>query len=239
MFKKFICAALIVLSVFAISEDLFAKGGRGGSFGGGRSSGGFSGGRSSAPSPSRSFGGSRSSSPAPAPSTKVSNPAAQSTPKPTVVQNKAYAAAKTKGLAFSNKADAQADFKAKHAQTYTSKYATEPKTRPEHIPATTNVGGTTYNINYNSQYGGYGYTNALGAWIAYDMMSDAIMMNSMMSRHGYYVGSPTTTVVPAHGVATVPVVYSHGPGYYIMWFFIITVFVGSGILLFVCFTKGY
>jgi hypothetical protein len=101
------------------------------------------------------------------------------------------------GKAFETRESAAADFKSKYGSTYTSKYKTEPAKRPEHIPASTTVGGKTYNITYNQSSGGYGYWNGggpgLGTFIMYDMMSDAIMMNTMMSRHDYYVGPPLST----------------------------------------------
>ena len=32
--------------------------------------------------------------------------------------------------------------------------------------------------------------NSLGTWMMFDAMSDAIVMNSLMSKHGYYHGDP-------------------------------------------------
>jgi len=98
-----------------------------------------------------------------------------------------------KSTTFKTKSSAKADFKKKSASKYTSTYATKPTTRPSYIPNTYSTGGTSYNINYNSRYGGYGYMH-LGTWMMYDMMSDAIMMDTMMRNDGYaYDGMPGYT----------------------------------------------
>jgi len=92
---------------------------------------------------------------------------------------------------YSSKKDAQAAFKKENATKYTSTYTSKPTTRPTHIPQSTSVGGRDYNVTYNVNHGGYGYTNSLGAWVVYDAMSDAIMMNHLMSRNAAYAyGAP-------------------------------------------------
>lgn len=84
---------------------------------------------------------------------------------------------------------------------YTSKYATKPATRPSHVPATTSVGGKQVNITYNQAGGGYGYMNALGTFMMYDMMSDALMRDRMMTSNGYlYQGHPNTVVRGGFGL---------------------------------------
>ena len=113
-------------------------------------------------------------------------------PKPTF-KNKAakqkYESAVKNGTAFKSKSAAQADFKKKHAAEYKSTYPAKPTTRPTHIPQSTNVGGVTHNVTYNQSHGGYGYTNALGAYIMYDLMTDSIHRQSMMNHNGYAVHS--------------------------------------------------
>lgn len=76
-----------------------------------------------------------------------------------------------------SKSEYVSDFKAKNAQTYTNKFTAEPASRPSYIPQTHVVGGNTYNINYNSGYGGYGYYNALGAFIMFDALEHAANNN--------------------------------------------------------------
>lgn len=125
--------------------------------------------------------------------TTPTKPTVQKTLQTTKLDNKISKLTTTNGKTVTRE-EAVKEFKKTHASTYTSKYKTEPKIRPKHIPNTTNVGGSNVNINYNSGYGGYGYTHPItGAWIMYDMMSDAVMMNAMMSNHyspivytGYY-----------------------------------------------------
>ena len=131
---------------------------------------------------------------------------------------KAYDSAKKSGKAFTSRDAAQKDFKAKNADKYKSTYDKKPDTRPEHIPSTTKgADGSTVNITYNQNGGGYGHMNALGAFIMYDMMSDAIMMNSMMSHQGYHVGGPP---VAAYAPMHAPVVYSRGPSLFSVFIFI-------------------
>jgi hypothetical protein len=101
-----------------------------------------------------------------------------------------YEKAKKSGTAFSSKSSAQKDFKTKHSAKYKSTYTSKPTIRPDHIPTSTKgANGNTYNVTYNQGGGGYGYTNSLGAFIMYDAMSDAIMMNSLMHRNNYVVNS--------------------------------------------------
>ena len=104
------------------------------------------------------------------------------------------------GTVFTSKSDAQAAFKKNYGSQYGSKYGTEPKTRPTHIPQSTTVDGKTVNINYNPQYGGYGYTNGLGTFILYDALSDAAMMSMLMSNHNYVTHAPVVTGTTTHTV---------------------------------------
>jgi hypothetical protein len=137
-------------------------------------------------------------------------------------QKQRYESAVKQGTAFSSKAEAQSAFKQKYASQYTSKYTTPPATRPSHIPATTTVGGKTVNVTYNQSYGGYGYTNGLGAFILYDAMSDAIMMNALMSNHNYVTHPP---------MVSSPVVVHHGPSALTVFLWIC--FIGVGIVVLV------
>ena len=100
-----------------------------------------------------------------------------------------YNKAKQNGLAFSTKTDAINHFKTQNSSKYTTKFAAEPKEKPSYIPNATTVGGKTVNITYNQSHGGYGYMHPVtGAWMMYDVMSDMVMMNALMSNHGYHVG---------------------------------------------------
>lgn len=77
----------------------------------------------------------------------------------------------------------------------TSKYSFEPSQRPSHIPTTyADSSGTRRDVVYNQANGGYGYYSGggpgLGTFMMYDALSDAAMMNTMMSRQNYYVGPP-------------------------------------------------
>lgn len=199
--KKHWKKALVVIAVAfmfligAVAEDTYARGGRSGGFSSGRSSG-F---RSSSPSRSTPSKPSTSKPSTTSKSTKPSSTSRSTTPTRTATQQKSYEAAKKNGTAFSSKSQAISSFKSdpKMQTQYTSKYSTQPATRPTHIPQTYSSGGQTYNINYNSQYGGYGYMGPSG-WIAYDFMTmaTAAHMASAMSHHNYYYDAPM--VATAH-----------------------------------------
>lgn len=90
--------------------------------------------------------------------------------------------AKKSGKYHETRKEARADFNKKNKGKYPSKYSKKPATRPDHIPKTVQVNGTTVNINYNSGYGGYGYMSA-GIWIG----SDIAVSNMMMMRQGYFI----------------------------------------------------
>jgi len=126
-----------------------------------------------------------------------SKPQTSSRPQSTVERSK-YEAASKSGTVFKTRESAVADFKAKKATTYTSKFTTEPAKRPDHIPQTYKSNGTSYNVTYNQSVGGYGYWNGggpgLGTFMLYDALSDAVMMNTLMDRDHYYVGDAPTTV---------------------------------------------
>jgi len=122
-------------------------------------------------------------------------------PKRSAAQQKSFEASKKNGTSKMTKQQSMDKFKSDPAMKskYTSKYASKPATRPSHVPATTSVGGKTVNITYNQAGGGYGYMNTLGTFMMYDMMSDALMRDRMMTNNGYlYSGHPSvvgTTVV--------------------------------------------
>ena len=110
-----------------------------------------------------------------------------------------YKAASQSGTVFKTREAAVADFKTKNASTYTSKFTSEPTTRPSYIPQTYSQGGVNHTIVYNQSGGGYGYWSGggpgIGSFLLYDMMSDQLMMNRMMDQRNYYVGSAP---VPYH-----------------------------------------
>jgi hypothetical protein len=208
--------SLLMIMALLLPVDCFAR--PGGSSGGGRSGGfsssrssSFSSSRSSAPkpsaTPSKSGGFSTTKSPTTTSSPTTTGFSSQSSSvakpqsKPTPVDLKTTKMVKV-GNQTMSKDQAVADFKTKHASTYTSKFSSEPAKRPAHIPTTTTVGNTNVNVSYNSQYGGYGYMHpTLGTWMMYDVMSDMAMASMLMNNHGYVAHAP---------VVASPVVYSTG-----------------------------
>jgi len=187
----------IVLSLSMLSDVEARR--SGGSFGGSRSSSSWGGSRSSSSSSSRSSSWGKSSSnkttttrsSSSKPKTFHKAPPRKSVkktvPKKTIsaADKKRISSAKSSGTYFKNRKEATSSFKKKHANTYKSRYATKPTTRPAHIPQTTSVGGRSYNVTYNASYGGYGYMGPSGSWIMYDAMADAAMLAILMNRRGY------------------------------------------------------
>lgn len=105
------------------------------------------------------------------------------------------------GTSFASRNEAETAFKQKFSNTYKSFYDAPPQSRPEHIPASTTIGGASYTIEYRPDLRGYGYYIG-GRWMLYDALSDALWMNALMNRYNYYYGPP---VVP---VAEAPIVTS-------------------------------
>lgn len=135
---------------------------------------------------------------------------------PTATDNALRQKALQSGTAYKTKDDAINSFKSKNADKFPTKFSSEPKTRPDYIPNTYTSGGNTYNVVYNSNFGGYGYYNGLGAWIAYDVMTDALMMNALMARNSYYYPGIH------HTVPSGTVVYNESPRSFFWGFFWIT-----------------
>lgn len=131
---------------------------------------------------------------------KPNTSVAQTSTRPTSnVEAARYKEAVKSGKTFQTREAAVNDFKATKASTYTSRYTSEPPTRPQYIPNSYRSNdGHTYNITYNQSGGGYGYWGGggpgLGTFMLYDLASDAIMMNTMMDRDHYYVGNAPTPV---------------------------------------------
>lgn len=204
---RLMLACVFLVGSFGLAEAKPPGGGFRSSSSSFKSSSGSGWGTRSKPSVSTNSGwGSKSSTKASAtPATKstwsTSRPASSKPVATSAVDAAAYKKAKESGKSFTTPTAAAADFKAKSASKYSSTYKSEPPNRPTHIPQSTAVGGKTVNVTYNAGYGGYGYMHpTLGTWMMYDMMSDAVMMNSMMRHEGYYVGpAPVQTVSAAVG----------------------------------------
>lgn len=174
---------LAVLLVIISSGDAFAR--RGGGFGGGFKSSSSKSSWSSSKSSSSKSKSSWSSSK----STSTSN-RPSSTSKMSAADKAALSKAKSSGTVYKTKDAAKQDFLSKNSSKYTSKYDTKPSTRPSHIPQATTVNGKSYNINYDTRHGGYGYYGPSGSWIAYDIARDATMLSLLMSRNNYVVHDP-------------------------------------------------
>lgn len=148
-----------------------------------------------------------------------------------------YDKAKKQGTMFKNRDEAAKDFQAKHAKEYPSKFDKEPAKRPGYIPSSTQVDGHTYNITYNSRYGGYGYFDPFGRWMLYDAMRDMMMLSMLMGNHGYYYGpAPVYAGEAAYANGAAPVVVQPSSGvsfYYFTKAILLILMVGAFIVLMV------
>ncbi len=199
---------ILALSVICFGSQVEAKGGGGFS----SSSRSFSSSSSSSSRPSSSSWGSSSksytapkASPPSSSATKYTGPSSNSYSKPSTASPQTssrptsradvarYESASKSGKVFSTRESAVADFKAKNATTYTSRYSVEPSSRPSYIPQSYNYGGRRVDVTFNANYGGYGYWSGgnmgVGQFLLYDALSDAAMTNTLMSRQNYYVGA--------------------------------------------------
>ena len=110
------------------------------------------------------------------------------------VSRSQYERSRAAGTTFQNRSQAESAFRQRNAGQFPSRYATQPSTRPNHIPQSTRVDGRNVNVTYNAGLGGYGYLHpTLGTWILYNAMTDAAMMSILMSRGGYYYGGAPGT----------------------------------------------
>lgn len=181
-FWKILLAITLAVGVSDIlSEDVFARPG-GSRSSPSRSSPSRSPSRST---PSKTSSGSSWGTRKPATSSTRSS-TTKSTPKRSATDQKAYDKAKASGTAFESRSKATSAFKTKHATEYKSTYTAKPETRPSHIPESTKVGGTTYNVTYNQQHGGYGYMGPSGSWMMYNAMGDALMLSMLMRQNNYH-----------------------------------------------------
>lgn len=196
IFSKFIGVFLVATLTLFIT-DTFGRGssggGRsfnssrsiGGSWGGSKSSG-SSWGKSSTSKSSGSSWGSRTTAP------KATSKSPSSSKTSSALSRQQKVTQKTTQLSAVKKQEAAKTSLSKMksdpkiASQYKSTYATQPATRPEYIPQTYKSGGNTYNISYNSGYGGYGYMGPGGSWMMYDVMSDMAMYSYLSHRHPTY-----------------------------------------------------
>jgi hypothetical protein len=138
--------------------------------------------------------------------------------------------AQKSGLSFSSKSEALDHFKQSKASTYANKFDKEPTARPSHIPKSTTVDGKSYNVTYNTQYGGYGYMGPSGSWIMYDTMRDMAMLSMLMHHDPVYVSA-----VPGGAV-----VHSSGNVFGIIFTIIALVILGVVVIgFFVSLNKGF
>lgn len=103
--------------------------------------------------------------------------------------------AKASGTSFQNRDEAVGQFRQKYATQYTTRYDSEPVSRPSYVPRSTYVDNRSYNIYYDRTYRGYGYMDYYGHWRYYDPFLDAVILSSIMSDHSYYYPPPQTVVV--------------------------------------------
>jgi hypothetical protein len=105
------------------------------------------------------------------------------------VSNAQYQRARANGTTYRTRQQAEQTFVSRNSSQFPSRYASQPATRPGHVPQSTRVDGRNVNVAYNAGLGGYGYLHpSLGTWVLYSAMTDAAMLGLLMSRQGYYYG---------------------------------------------------
>jgi len=151
-----------------------------------RSSGssGFSSSRSSGSSSSAGFSSSRSSTPSAPKSSGFSSSSGSSTGKgwfggssSTPKNSFDHSSQRSSLTPFKPKEQYVSEFKAQNANKYPTTFSSPPAQRPSYIPQTTVINNTHYPITYNQSAGGYGFVNALGAFVLYDAISDMAVHN--------------------------------------------------------------
>ena len=96
-----------------------------------------------------------------------------------------YNRAKSNGTVFTNRSDALKSFKSQNQSKYPTKFSSQPKVRPGHIPPNISINGKKHKVFY--QDGGYGYyTGAI--WRPYSPFADPLMAAGLMAASGYYYG---------------------------------------------------
>lgn len=64
------------------------------------------------------------------------------------------------------------DFKQKNASKYPTTFNTQPATRPNYIPPSTNYNGRDREVQYNPQTRSYGFFDDFGKFMIYDAITD-------------------------------------------------------------------
>lgn len=185
--RRALLAMAVVLVLLLAADDLFAR--RGGfSMGRSFSSRGFSSTRSFS---ARSWGSSRARSGTATRQSLSGTRSATARSNTRSVSSAQYQRARANGTTFQTRQQAQQAFVSRNSGQYPSRYASQPSSRPGHIPQTTRVDGRNVNVTYNTGLGGYGYLHpTLGTWVLYSAMADAAMLGVLMSNRGYYYGPP-------------------------------------------------
>ena len=255
--KKFL--VLAVCSLLMFDASVLAKGGGGSrsssssrpsSFSSSKPSGSFFS-KPATPAPTRPSGSffSKAAVPAAASVATVSAVAAtkqsstfseptQTTTKPVAVANTQLSNKMAKqdavgAKAYASKTDADKAFRQQQASKYSNSFASEPKTRPEYIPAGIDRGGSHYNVVYHG--GCYGYYVG-SSWTPLDMAMYMVVTNAMLNNNpAYAYGSQQVVYQPVYQQTYPPTQPIHHP---VRMFFMIVgglVFAGLVIFLFIKF----
>jgi hypothetical protein len=194
---KVACVIAIASILLLVADDALAR--RMGGFSGGRSFSSFGSSRSVSSRSTRSVFGS-SSRTATTRSSLSGTRGVSSRSNTGSVSRSQYQRSRAAGTTFQNRTQAESAFRQRNAGQFPSRYATQPSSRPNHIPQSTRVDGRNVNVTYNAGLGGYGYRHpTLGTWILYSAMTDAVMMSALMSRGGYYYGAAPGTYAGGGG----------------------------------------
>ena len=183
--RRVLAAAAVVLCLLLIADDAFAR--RGGGFSAGRSfsSRGFSSSRGSV----NTWGSARARTGTTTRQSLSGTRGSTARTNTRGVSQANYQRARANGTTFQTRQQAEQAFISRNSSQYPSRYASQPSSRPGHIPQTTRVDGRNVNVTYNAGLGGFGYLHpTLGTWVLYSAMADAAMLSLLMSNNHYYYG---------------------------------------------------
>ncbi|MDE0445818.1 MAG: hypothetical protein OXH96_04020 [Spirochaetaceae bacterium] len=188
--RRILAAGAIALTLLMVADDAFAR--RGG-FSGGRSfsSRGFSSSGFSSRRSVSSWGSTRQRTGTTTRQSLSGTRGSTARANTRGVSQSSYQRARANGTTFQSRQQAEQAFVSRNASQYPSRYASQPTSRPAHIPQSTRVDGRNVNVTYNAGLGGYGYLHpGLGTWVLYSAMADAAMLSLLMSNNHYYYGPP-------------------------------------------------
>ena len=212
--KKYI--TYLILGISMILLPVMDANGKGFSSSRSSSSRGFSSSRSSSSSSSKPSAVKPSSSGFSSSSSKPNSSGSVSSPKPKSAfeisqQRKAITPPPPKDKFVS-------DFKQKNASKYPTTFNTQPATRPNYIPPSTNYNGRDREVQYNPQTRSYGFFDDFGKFMVYDAITD-LALGQFKTQEKVYIQT-TEQLKKEETIAKVSEEENHNTIIFVVWLFI-------------------